>query len=284
MAYLRLKHKDPYKGYVLCAVSRTVVHNVLAGSVSFAIPGPKAMHNASTAQEVTIITPTATNFEFRRWNDPSPMPPCVIPSGLSASASEEHSSSTSEKDGIKSRPKTPTPSTYPPLPAQSIRSLLILDRFSVNCHILYCSNDTLLSTTAVMGRSFYDFVVKKDEELVRSWVDVIKGWGVNESGEPSDGGFGFGKFTACPLGRDSSTQVPEASSSRRDRRDDKHGSRRDARRKSRVDTSSGTPSRSSKNLHTPPATSRASPESEFLLDAIFSAHSDGLMVIIRKAT
>jgi hypothetical protein len=41
------------------------VHNVLAGSVSFAIPGPKQMHNASTAQEVTIITPTAKNFEFR---------------------------------------------------------------------------------------------------------------------------------------------------------------------------------------------------------------------------
>jgi hypothetical protein len=27
--------------------------------------GPKAMHNASTAQEVTIITPSAANFEFR---------------------------------------------------------------------------------------------------------------------------------------------------------------------------------------------------------------------------
>ena len=82
LAYLRLKHKDPYKGYVLCAIvrntafsvptfihtlfqSRTVAWNVLVGSVSFASMGPKAMHNASTAQEVTIITPSAAHFEFR---------------------------------------------------------------------------------------------------------------------------------------------------------------------------------------------------------------------------
>ena len=39
--------------------------NVLVGSVSFAAPGPKAMHNASTAQEVKIITPTAKDLEFR---------------------------------------------------------------------------------------------------------------------------------------------------------------------------------------------------------------------------
>jgi hypothetical protein len=45
--------------------SRTVAWNVLVGSVSFASMGPKAMHNASTAQEVTIITPSAANFEFR---------------------------------------------------------------------------------------------------------------------------------------------------------------------------------------------------------------------------
>lgn len=49
--------------------SRTVCQNVLVGSVSFASPGPKAMHNASTAQEVTIITPTARDFEFRVSSD-----------------------------------------------------------------------------------------------------------------------------------------------------------------------------------------------------------------------
>src|ERR1700753_851557 len=45
--------------------SRTIVHTVTVGSVSFAQPGPKAMHNASTAQEVQIISPLASNFEFR---------------------------------------------------------------------------------------------------------------------------------------------------------------------------------------------------------------------------
>lgn len=92
---------------------------------------------------------------------------------------------------------------FDPLPEQSVRTLLILERFSLNCPVLYCSNDSILSTTNVMGRSFWDFVSKKDEELVRSWIDVIKGWGVNERGQPSDGGFGFGKFSLCVGGRDS---------------------------------------------------------------------------------
>jgi hypothetical protein len=52
--------------------SRTVAFNVLVGSVSFAAMGPKAMHNASTAQEVTIITPSAANFEFRVRAPPLP--------------------------------------------------------------------------------------------------------------------------------------------------------------------------------------------------------------------
>ena len=54
-----------------------------------------------------------------------------------------------------------------------------------------------------MGRPFFDFVAKRDESLVRSWIDAVKGWGVNERGQPSDGGFGFGKFRLFALGRDS---------------------------------------------------------------------------------
>ena len=54
-----------------------------------------------------------------------------------------------------------------------------------------------------MGRPFFDFVAKRDETLVRSWIDAVKGWGVNERGQPSDGGFGFGKFQLFPRGRDS---------------------------------------------------------------------------------
>ena len=44
---------------------RTVVHNVLVGSVSFASPGAKALHNASTAQEITVITESASSFQFK---------------------------------------------------------------------------------------------------------------------------------------------------------------------------------------------------------------------------
>ena len=100
------------------------------------------------------------------------------------------------------------PITFDPLPKQSVRTALILDRFSANCPIVYCSNDSFLSTTVVMGRSFFDFVTKKDESLVRSWIDAVKGWGVNERGQPSDGGFGFGKFHLFVQGRDSRCIVP----------------------------------------------------------------------------
>lgn len=46
-------------------------------------------------------------------------------------------------------------------------------------------------------------MAKRDEEQVRSWVDCVKGWGVNERGQPSDGGFGFGRFLLITEGRDS---------------------------------------------------------------------------------
>ena len=54
-----------------------------------------------------------------------------------------------------------------------------------------------------MGRSFFDFVAPRSDKIVRSWIDVIKAWGVNERGQPSDGGFGYGKFLLLPKGRDS---------------------------------------------------------------------------------
>lgn len=120
------------------------------------------------------------------------MPPCPVPS---------------ERDRRRDRTQV---ISFDPLPEQSIRTALILDRFSVNCTIMYCSNDSLLSTTACMGRSFFDFVARKDEDLVRSWIDVIKSWGVNERGQPSDGGFGFGKFNLLVRGRDSRYAIPTA--------------------------------------------------------------------------
>ncbi|KAH7909240.1 hypothetical protein BJ138DRAFT_1155777 [Hygrophoropsis aurantiaca] len=280
LAYLRLKHKDPFKGYILCAVSRTVVHNVLVGSVSFAAPGAKAMHNASTAQEVEVVTPTARDFELRRWGDPSPMPPSpvppipspVLPSALTSSESQR------TQDGAHlQKPSSPAPAiSFKPLPSQSSRSALILDRFSIHCTVIYCSNDLLLSTTSIMGRSFYDFVTKRSEDTVRSWIDIIKAWGVNERGQPSDGGFGFGKFSLCTAGRDSSERSPALPPARRR---DKTISRNSSSRPQSAHTVSSSSSRS--RFRTSPTTTL---EEEIAVDAIFSAHSDGILVILRTTS
>ncbi|KAK0243921.1 hypothetical protein EDD85DRAFT_806083 [Armillaria nabsnona] len=244
-----MKHKDPYKGYVLCGVSRTVVHNVLVGSVSFASPGAKALHNASTAQEITVISPAAENFQFRRWNDPSPMPPSPPP--------------------FSTPPQTPAdPISYEHLPSQSFRTALILNRFSLRCTIQYCSNDLLVESTEAIGRSFFDYVARKDEAIVTSWIDVIKTWGVNERGQPSDGGFGFGKFALLTEARESEPRQEPPNASRHH----KHGTNK---------------SRSSKRSSQTPRKSSHQPEplhGAISVDAIFSAHSDGLMVILRRAS
>ncbi|EIM85752.1 uncharacterized protein STEHIDRAFT_168836 [Stereum hirsutum FP-91666 SS1] len=292
LAYLRMKHKDPYKGYILCAISRTVAYNVLVGSVSFASMGPKAMHNASTAQEVTVITPSAANFEFRRWNDPSPMPPSTIAVPLSSGAvgPEGSVTTTTKISNVRANATNPVDETdelaervekvitFDPLPKQSIRTAFILDRFSLSCPIIYCSNDTFLPTTTVMGRSFFDFVAKKDEDLVRSWIDAVKGWGVNERGQPSDGGFGFGKFQLYRQGRDSSERQADPPPARQRHRD-------------AGGPGSSTRTHGSHSAAPSSATSRvrrrlpsSTEESEMAVDAIFSAHSDGLMVILRHAS
>jgi hypothetical protein len=142
----------------------------------------------------------------RSYRRASQTPPSEVssPRGSERSRSKSRTRKPKHKHrnpGAQSRDKAVI--SFAPLPSQSVRTALILDRFSVRCPIMYCSNDFLLSTTACMGRSLYDFVARKDEELVRSWVDAIKGWGVNERGQPSDGGFGFGRFRCCRKGRDS---------------------------------------------------------------------------------
>src|ERR1700676_1914211 len=117
----------------------------------------------------------------------------------SATQISRHSS-----DPFSKQAKSPIAISFDLLPPQSIRVALILNRFTINCTVIYCSNDNLISTTDALGRPFFDFVSERNEELVRMWIDMVKGWGVNERGQPSDGGFGFGKFSLCPRGRDSS--------------------------------------------------------------------------------
>ncbi|KIM54816.1 hypothetical protein SCLCIDRAFT_1221629 [Scleroderma citrinum Foug A] len=270
LAYLRLKHKDPLKGFVLCAISRTIVHNVLVGSITPATQGVKALQNASTAQEVDFVTPYARDFEFRRWGDPSPMPPSPLPDfcTLLDETVDGAEPSAERKDGLLS---------FKPLPKQSPRVALILDRFSIHCPIQYCSNDLFVETTTVMGRSFYDFVLPKNEHQVREWIDVIKAWGVNERGQPSNGGFGYGKFTLLPKGRDSRGERindgADGKTTTNRRRDILASSRGHS---ARPHPQSGGHNRPRPQVHVY--------TKETVVDAIFSAHSDGILVILRPTT
>ena len=228
------------------------------------------------------------------------MPPCPIPDRLRDTPSPAVSASS---DTPSPSPEDEAPPHFDPLPEQSRRTALILDRFSVNCNVLYCSNDSLISTMRVMGRSFYDFVASRDEDTVRAWIDVIKGWGVNERGQPSDGGFGFGKFTLCVQGRDSrfvvlilrsttvcwvrkltmfnSARQTETAPSRH-RYDKPVGGREASARDRDRDREHGRTHRASiSSSHTRGRDRRGS--ADYVVDAIFSAHSDGLMVILRKS-
>jgi len=228
------------------------------------------MRNASTAQEVQIISPSATNFQFRKWNDPSPMPPCHIPANLAGPSNQPITSLGSSQPVSIDDLFSNRPSSYPQLAAQSLRTLLILNRFSVRCDVIYCSNDCVLPTTAIMGRSFYDFVAAKDQELVRSWIDTCKSWGVNERGQPSDGGFGFGKFTVYVPGRNSSAETPPPQPPR-------HGPKPYSRENGKKKLYGKGEAQKAKGLV------KYRHEDEILVDVIFSAHSDGLMAILRKA-
>ncbi|KAG2147007.1 hypothetical protein BD769DRAFT_1413585 [Suillus cothurnatus] len=282
LAYLRLKHKDPFKGYILCAVSRTVAHNVVVGSVSFATPGGKALQNTSTAQEVEVVTPSAKNFELRRWGDPSPMASSPSISDLTSPATcLSTDMDTSDVSSSRSRGKKPAIISFNPLPAQSPRSALILDRFSIHCTVLYCSNDLLLSTTKVLGRSFFDFVTTRTEHSVRSWIDVIKSWGVNDRGQPSDGGFGFGKFGLLLAGRDSRGENEQDTPvSRRRLGEARINSRMPSSSRCASHSSPGTSSRS----RPPSSMSSSTSDQEISVDAIFSGHSDGILLVLRPTS
>ncbi|KAF5380708.1 hypothetical protein D9757_007018 [Collybiopsis confluens] len=302
LVYLRMKHKDPHKGYVLCAVVRvfavrsfffsapfllppsnissklasTIVHNVTIGSVSYANSSSKAMHNASTAQEITVLSPTP-DLEFRRWHDPSPMPPSTIPSDIRRSL-REFSSRLEDSD---TEQEDDQDISYDPLPSQSFRTAFILDRFSLHCSILYMSNDLMITANSVEGRSFFDFVSKHDESKVRTWIDTVKGWGVNERGQPSDGGFGFGKFNVLVEGRDylaaRAAEPPAPPRQRHGSHASSHPSSYTRVRQSRSAIRGSGPS------HTVTRPTLNSEGESVKVDAIFSAHSDGLMVILRRA-
>lgn len=179
------------------------------------------MHHASTAQEVRIITPGAQIFDIQVSLDaltPSPL------SGRSTDCTRVYqrwSKTPQSADRPASRFNTPPPSYFglgielsitsgmpqlsstspallaAPSPIKSTRMAVILNRFSLDCPILYCFNNPFIRVGTLAGISFFDFVSEQDEALVRSLVMRVKQWGVNDLGQPSDGGFGFGQFHLC---------------------------------------------------------------------------------------
>lgn len=93
--------------------------------------------------------------------------------------------------------------TAPTRPETVKRVAFVVDRFSINVPVIFATNDEIVPKSLVMGRSFYDFVMPGDETRIRQAMDMVKGWGVDESGFPSEGGFAFNRFKMCLKGRDS---------------------------------------------------------------------------------
>lgn len=285
VAYLRVKNQEDQ--YVPCVIQRSMVYNALIGSISFAKPGAKALHTAATAQEVTICTPSMldSQLEFRRWDERGPRraPPPTIPPGMTYKEMFDH------------------------LPRPSERTGMILNRFSNSCPIMYCTNDCIVPPERVRHRPFYDFVAPEDEPRVREWINAAKRWGVTDNGTPSDGGFVFGTFKMCLQGRSSAEgqgrpgRNRRNGASRRDRDREQrqangnghgnghtngngngNGNDRNARSPREDDDEPPSPV-SRRGRRTPQTPAQQQRADVIKVDAIFSAHSDGFIVVLRKA-
>jgi hypothetical protein len=174
---------------------------------------------------------------------------------------------------------------------------LLLNRFSMSLPIIYASNARILApvggTEALNGRSIFDFVRARDERTVRAWLEACKGWGAWAGGGPGGGGgFGYGRFKIVPKGRNSKREE----SRRRRERDlaeaeavvamaDQVGASTNGgkvpRRATRPAARGGSSTHTIHRKGAPRAEENV-PEA-VTVDAIFSAHSDGLLLILRLA-
>ncbi|KAL5524627.1 hypothetical protein ACEPAF_9767 [Sanghuangporus sanghuang] len=310
LLYLRVRHRDLKKRFVLSSISCSRVGDHLIGAVSVASSATKAMHNASTAQEVIVIAPGAAHLEFRRWNDPPPITAPTSPvygssSGSGSPQSRDSSLEPPSPSPLRSEPEEISSSLHslslspPARPTSAKRVAFVLDRFSTQVPITYVTNDDIIPRSLILGRSFYDFVTPGDENRIRKAIEAVKSWGANDSGGPSDGGFAFNRFHMYLRGRDSSIR-PEPSSRNR-RKSHAHadrppsGARTPTSRDGRTSSSHASPgatndtsiSSSSRNRikpRTPSERGVSAPTRDIqLVDVIFSPQSDGIIVIIRPA-
>jgi len=190
------------------------------------------------------------------------------------------------------------------LPKLSVRQAIILDRFTIRATVLFCTNNLILDAETVKGRSFFDFVSEQDEGLVRSWINNIKGSRV-EGGVTTDTGFGYGRFELCPQGRQSHGRARKKSGGGRTLREQRSqghlrqtpaGAERNESFGAEVTavkaiTGSATVAGAAAGAGSsigPKARRRGSitrdqDNSRHMMEAIFDAHSDGIIVIIRQA-
>ncbi|KAL5522567.1 hypothetical protein ACEPAG_8584 [Sanghuangporus baumii] len=286
LMYHRIPYGDKSKGYMLCSVTISRAGPHLIGACSPATSATKAMHYASTASEVIVITPSAARLAFRRWNVPSAPPMSASSSGQSKT-SRESTPESPEAPSSPSSPKNETEEltqslrhltlTPPSQPEVAKRVALILNRFSTEVPIIFCTNDDILLRSVALGRPFFDFVTKADEIRIRQAIDMVKSWGVSERGNPADGGFAFNRFHMYLRGRDSSSR-PEGESARKRRSfhamapimgpESSDSARKRNRSKQRLTAERGV---------------SAPTKDVLLVDAIFSPQSDGIIVIIRPA-
>lgn len=120
---------------------------------------------------------------------------------------------------------------------------------------------------------------------------------MNERGAPSDGGFGFGRFGLLVGGRESvGERMPEPLGGGRARhrrasqsgagrgvRPAKYAMAREGAREKEKEREEGGERRAG-GVRAAPREREPEEGERFQVDAIFSAHSDGLMVILRRAS
>ncbi|KZV91218.1 hypothetical protein EXIGLDRAFT_770099 [Exidia glandulosa HHB12029] len=166
---LRLRHKR--NGWILCAFSRTVASDRIVGSVALAGPARRAMFRGATASEIVFLTqtPEAARLDVGRWDDYGATPPPRV-----------------------------SPQTL------SLRTFLLIDRFTEMSTVQECSNDYFVTRHCVQ-QSLFNFVHPHDGDAVNECIIALKHWGALQGGMLSDGGFAYIKFRLLFSGRGANT-------------------------------------------------------------------------------
>ncbi|KAG8873733.1 hypothetical protein FRB97_006468 [Tulasnella sp. 331] len=277
VGFLRFKHKDGE--YRACRATWTVVTDVRNVSIDWSNPkpftaaqatsmlisiestpdeplAPSNLLRTATAQEVMVFTPSALEkFSVQQW----------------------HNGSLRRTGKVPSKPENAVPLAS--LPKLSIRQAIILDRFTIRATVLFCTNNMILDPQAVTNRSFFDFVSEQDEGLVRSWINNIKGSRI-EGGVTTDTGFGGRarkKSGGARTLREQRSQGHLRQTAAGDGKEAFGGEVAEVKVASASATVAGAGGAKRGSI------GREMDNSRNMMEAIFDAHSDGIIVIIRQA-